>query len=341
MADSAQRQNQVRIGITIGDYNGIGPEVIIGALEDQRILKYILPVIYADNRIISFYRKFLNKPDFRYQVVNNTKEIHNRKINVLDLKTDQLEVKPGLSTPESGQYAVQSLLKSTDDLKTGILDGIVTSPISKESVQSKDFNFPGHTEFFTQASHTDESLMLLVSDQLRVGVVTGHVPISQVPSALTRDKVAKKLQILIDTLKGDFGINKPRMAVLGLNPHAGEKGLLGTEEIEVIEPVIKGFKDAGHLVFGPFPADGFFGSGVFKKYDGILAMYHDQGLTPFKQLAFVDGVNYTAGLSLVRASPDHGTAFDLVGKGKADASSTRNAIFLAREVILNRKEKIG
>jgi 4-hydroxythreonine-4-phosphate dehydrogenase len=338
MADSSQMHGEVTIGITIGDYNGIGPEVIMGALEDHRILKYILPVIYADTRIFSFYRKFLDKPNFNYHLAPQAKDLNHKKINLMHLKIDPLEVKPGISTLESGQYAVKSLLSAVDDLKQGFIQGVVTSPISKESVQSKDFDFPGHTEFFTKASEADESLMLLAAEQLRVGVVTGHIPLKDVSSALTKDKVARKLQILLESLKGDFGISRPRVAVLGLNPHAGEKGLLGNEEADVIEPVIKSCKDMGHLVFGPFPADGFFGSGVYKKYDGILAMYHDQGLTPFKQLAFTDGVNYTAGLSLVRTSPAHSTAFDLVGKGKADPTSIRNALFLARDIILNRRE---
>ncbi len=338
MTDSSQKQQQVIIGITVGDFNGIGPEVIMRALEDHRILKYIVPVIYADNRIFSFYRKLLDKPNFNYHLTQTAEKIHNRKINVVDLKTDQIDVKPGQSLPESGRYAVKSLKKAVEDLKAGLIQGVVTCPISKETVQSEDFNFPGHTEYFTQESKADDSLMLLVSDQLRVGVVTGHIALKDVSAALTKEKVSRKLQIFLDTLKKDFGIKKPRLAVLGLNPHAGEKGLLGSEEIEVIQPVIKGFRDSGHLVFGPFPADGFFGSGEFKKYDGILAMYHDQGLTPFKQFAFADGVNYTAGLPIVRTSPDHGTAFDLVGKGKADETSFRNAMFLARDVIRNRLE---
>ncbi|MBV6643542.1 MAG: 4-hydroxythreonine-4-phosphate dehydrogenase PdxA [Cyclobacteriaceae bacterium] len=338
MVESSQKQNPVVIGISVGDYNGIGPEVIIKALEDNRVLKYITPVIYADNRIFSFYRKHFNKQHFNYHLTQHANKIHNRKINLVDLKHDPINVQPGKSTIESGQYAVKSLRKAVEDLKEGSIQGIVTCPISKETVQSDDFNFPGHTEYLTQESKANESLMLMVSDHLRVGVVTGHIALKDVSGALTKEKLTQKLQILLDTLKKDFGIKKPRVAVMGLNPHAGENGLLGNEEIETILPVIKSFKDSGHLVFGPFPADGFFGSGDIRKYDGILAMYHDQGLTPFKQFAFTEGVNYTAGLPIVRTSPDHGTAFSLAGKGVADETSLRNALFLAKDVIVRRME---
>lgn len=336
MVESSQKQNPVIIGITVGDYNGVGPEIVIKALEDSRILKYVTPVIYADNRIFSFYRKLYNKQHFNYHLTSQANSIHNRKINMVDLKTDVVEVKPGQADPTSGQYAVKSLRKAVEDLKAGIIQGIVTCPISKETVQSEDFNFPGHTEYITQECNAQESLMLMVSDHLRVGVVTGHIPLKEVSNALTKEKLEIKIQILLDTLKKDFAIKKPRVAVMGLNPHAGENGLLGNEELETIVPVIQSFKDQGHLVFGPFPADGFFGSGDLRKYDGILAMYHDQGLTPFKQFAFTEGVNYTAGLPIVRTSPDHGTAFAISGKGLADETSFRNALFLAKDIILRR-----
>ncbi len=338
MVESSQKQNPVVIGISVGDYNGVGPEVIIKALEDNRILKYLTPVIYADNRIFSFYRKHFNKQHFNYHLTHQANKLHHRKINLVDLKSDPLEVKPGTADAESGKYAIKSLRKAMEDLKGGLLQGIVTCPISKETVQSEDFNFPGHTEYLTQESNVSDSLMLMVSDHLRVGVVTGHIALKDVSAALTKEKLTKKLQILIDSLKKDFSIKKPRVAVMGLNPHAGENGLLGNEEIDTILPVIKSFKDSGHLVFGPFPADGFFGSGDLKKYDGILAMYHDQGLTPFKQFAFTEGVNYTAGLPIVRTSPDHGTAFSLAGKGLADETSFRNALFLAKDIVQRRME---
>ncbi len=339
MVESSQKQTPVIIGISIGDYNGVGPEIIIKALEDTRILKYITPVIYADNRIFSFYRKLYNKQHFNYHLLSAGSRVQNRKINLVDLKADQIEVKPGQADPESGRYAVRSLRKAVEDLKAGFIQGIVTCPISKETVQSEDFNFPGHTEYITQESKASESLMLMVSDQLKVGVATGHIALKDVSAALTREKLEQKLQILIDTLKKDFSIKKPRVAVMGLNPHAGENGLLGNEETDTIFPVIQSFKDKGNLVFGPFPADGFFGSSEVKKYDGVLAMYHDQGLTPFKQFAFTEGVNYTAGLSLVRTSPDHGTAFPIAGKGVADETSFRNALFLVKDIIQRRIEK--
>ncbi|XOV93655.1 MAG: 4-hydroxythreonine-4-phosphate dehydrogenase PdxA [Bacteroidota bacterium] len=336
MVESSQKQNPIVLGISVGDYNGIGPEVIMKVLEDNRILKFITPVIYADNQIFSFYRKHFNKQHFNYHLTQKADQIHSRKINLVDLKDESINVTPGKAEPSSGKYAIKSLKQAVNDLKAGLTQGIVTSPLSKETVQSEDFNFPGHTEFITHESKVEDSLMLMVSDQLRVGVVTGHIALKDVSAALTKEKLSSKIQILIDTLQKDFGIKKPRIAVMGLNPHAGENGLLGNEEVETIQPVIKSFKEKGHLIFGPFPADGFFGSGDIKKFDGILAMYHDQGLTPFKQSAFTEGVNYTAGLPIVRTSPDHGTAFNLAGKGVADETSFRNAMFLARDIVLQR-----
>ncbi len=324
------------IGISIGDINGIGPEVAIKALADNRILKLLTPVIYADGKLISYYRKQLKIQNFNYNQTNSIDKIHHGKINVINLNSTNFEVNPGNPNMEGGEYAINSLRSSVSDLKEGKIQGLVTAPISKEHSQSEDFQFPGHTEYLTKEDGAKDSLMFLVTENLRIGVATGHISIKDVPEALTAERIESKLKIMIKSLKKDFGIKKPRVAVLGLNPHAGENGLLGDEEIKVIEPVIKSFKEKGNLVFGPFPADGFFGTFQFKSFDGILAMYHDQGLVPFKNMAFDSGVNYTAGLSFVRVSPDHGTGFQIAGKNCANEESMRNAIFLTADIIKNR-----
>ncbi|MEQ9305874.1 MAG: 4-hydroxythreonine-4-phosphate dehydrogenase PdxA [Marinoscillum sp.] len=339
MRDSSHnKENKPVIGITIGDFNGIGPEVIIKALNDNRVMRHLTPVIYADGRVISYYRKELNFQNFNYNQTNSIEKIHHRKVNVLNLNENEIEVTPGNPNKAGGEYALLSLRRAMEDLKAGHLAAIATAPLSKELVQSEDFNFPGHTEYLTEEDGAKDSLMFLVAEELRVGVVTGHIPLKDVPGAITEDSVSTKLQLMLKSLKKDFGIKKPRIAVLGVNPHAGENGLLGDEEEKILQPTIKKFKDQGNLVFGPFPADGFFGSPQYRSFDGILAMYHDQGLIPFKNIAFENGVNFTAGLSFVRTSPDHGTAFSLAGKGEADETSMRNAIYMAADIARARDE---
>lgn len=337
MSDASQKKKNV-IGITIGDINGIGPEVIIKALEDSRIIKQFTPIIYGSSKVISFYKKALDKENFIFQQIQSADKAHHKKVNVLNVWEDVVEIKPGQANETGGKCARQALEKATEDLKSGIIHGITTAPLSKELVQSDNFKFPGHTEFLTQQAEAKDSLMFLVHEDLRVGVVTGHIPLKEVSTVITQEKITSKLKIMIKSLKQDFGIKKPRVAVLGMNPHAGEKGLLGEEEQKVIEPVIKQFTNEHHLVFGPFPADGFFGMSSYRNFDGILAMYHDQGLIPFKTLAFDSGVNYTAGLSFVRTSPDHGTAFAIAGKNEADPTSLRNALYLANDVVDMRKD---
>lgn len=339
MEDSSQKkEHKPVIGISIGDINGVGPEVTIKALNDNRILKHLTPVIYADGRVISFYRKELNLQNFNYNQIKSVDKIHHRKINVLNLNEQKIEISPGKPSKDGGEYALASLKKSIEDLKQGKIQALVTAPLSKELVQTEDFQFPGHTEYLTEQDGAKDSLMFLVSDELKVGVVTGHIPLKEVPEKLNKELLSEKLQMMIKSLKKDFGIKKPRIAVLGLNPHAGENGLLGKEEEQVISPVIDDFKNKGNLVFGPFPADGFFGSTQYRSYDGILAMYHDQGLIPFKNIAFSNGVNFTAGLSFIRTSPDHGTAFGIAGKNEADETSMRTAIFFAADIIKHREE---
>ncbi|NQZ75916.1 MAG: 4-hydroxythreonine-4-phosphate dehydrogenase PdxA [Ekhidna sp.] len=340
MSESSDKKHKPIIGISIGDVNGIGPEVVIKSLEDNRILKQFTPVIYASGKVISFYRKNLNKNNFNYQQIPSIDKVVHRKVNVLNVWNEAVEINPGEENELGGKHAVLSLQTAVKELKEGKIHALCTAPLSKELVQSENFKFPGHTEYLTQEAEAKDSLMLLVHDALRVGVVTGHVPLNQVSASISKDKVKSKLLMMIKSLQKDFGIKKPKVAVLGLNPHAGENGLLGTEEAKEIIPAIQEIKKNHHLVAGPFPADGFFGMNTHKQYDGILAMYHDQGLIPFKTIAFEEGVNYTAGLSFVRTSPDHGTAFSIAGKNRADATSFRNALYLANDIIRQRNENM-
>lgn len=328
------------VGISMGDFNGIGPEVIIKALSDQRILKIMTPVVYGSTKVLSFYKKLLKKEEFIYHQVKSAQELNFRKVNVVNCWEENVEVKPGEITEEAGKCAFLSLKKATQELQETHIEAIVTAPINKHNIQNEEFRFSGHTEYFAEKFNAKESLMLLVCEGLRVGVITGHIPLSEVSRQLSRQKMEDKIRILEASLKKDFGINKPKIAILGLNPHAGEEGLLGDEEKNIIKPMIEGLKRKGMLIFGPYPADGFFGMLQYQNYDGILAMYHDQGLIPFKTLAFEKGVNFTAGLSVVRTSPDHGTAYDIAGKDIANESSLREAIFVACNIIKNRKEII-
>lgn len=330
--------NKPVIAITIGDVNSIAPEVIIKALEDNRIIKMMTPVVYGSGKILSYYRKALNIKDFNYYQLKKIEELSDKKLNVLNLWEETINITMGESTAEGGKYAFLSIKHAVEDAIAGKIDAIVTAPINKHNIQSEDFKFAGHTEYLTQTAGVEESLMLLVDGGLRVGVVTGHIPINQVAEKVTKEKINKKLTILEKSLKMDFGISKPKIAVMGLNPHAGDNGIIGLEEEEMIKPLIEEWKNKGKLVYGPFPSDGFFGNGEYKKFDAILAMYHDQGLIPFKTLAFSSGVNFTAGLPYVRTSPDHGTAFNITGKDLADETSMRQAMFLAVEILKNRKE---
>ncbi|MCP4460329.1 MAG: 4-hydroxythreonine-4-phosphate dehydrogenase PdxA [Cytophagales bacterium] len=335
MSESGERKS--KIGISIGDVNGIGTEVIIKALFDQRITKLFTPVIYASNKVISFYKNRLDL-EFHFLQATSINQTSSKKSNVINVWNEEVNIQPGEANSDGGKYAILSLKAAVEDLKSGKIDALVTAPINKDLMKGEGFDFPGHTEYLTRESGSDKSLMLLVHEDLRVGVGTGHIPVSEVASNLSKEKIDQKLTILMESLKNDFAINKPKVAILGLNPHAGEKGLLGSEDQEIILPVIDWWKDKGHLVFGPFPADGFFGTKQYKNYDGILAMYHDQGLIPFKTLAFDEGVNYTAGLSLIRTSPDHGTGYDIAGKNEASPDSFRNALYLALDIINRREE---
>lgn len=325
------------LGITIGDVNGIGPEVIIKSVLDHRIFDMVNLVVYGHGKVLSHYKNLLEIQKFSFNQTQSADQIRYKKLNVINCVED-IEVKPGEVTPEAGQLVLAALQRATEDLKANKIDGIVTAPMNKHNVQSDEFSFPGHTEFFTSQFNSSESLMFLCGEKIRIGVATGHISIAEVPKKLTKVVIEKKLQLMLKSLKKDFNIAKPKVAVLGLNPHAGEDGLLGNEEIEIIKPLIDEFKEKGSLVFGPYPADGFFGNASQDKFDGVLAMYHDQGLIPFKTLAFEEGVNFTAGLSIVRTSPDHGTAYNIAGKGMANEQSMRSAIYLAKDVLAARKE---
>lgn len=336
MAHTSRPHERPRIGITIGDINGVGPEVIMKALADARMLGRLTPVIYGNGRVLSHYKRILGLQDFSYNQVKDGGTFAVRNINVVNCWDEQIEITPGKPSSETGKAALSAIRRACDDLKSGVIDAIVTGPIDKKTVSSDDFPFAGHTEFISQFFGAGDSLMLMVSETLRVGLVTVHVPISQVAPLITRERLQAKIALLEQSLVRDFGVTKPKIAVLGLNPHAGDGGLIGKEEEEVIRPVIIELKNKGRLVQGPFPADGFFGSGAARKFDGVLAMYHDQGLIPFKVVSFDTGVNYTAGLPIVRTSPDHGTAYSIAGKNQADETSLRQAIFLALDILARR-----
>ena len=322
----------LRIGISVGDINGIGPEVIVKALSRRGILELITPVIYAAPEIFAAYGE-----DFSVAAVDDAEQAEEGAISLVRCWDGALETTPGQASESGGVAAARSLARVVDDLKAGKLDGVVTAPINKSVMPKATFPYPGHTEMFTERLDAEESLMFLVTDELRVGLVTNHIPVSEVAAAVTKEKIVAKLKIMDRSLRADFGIVKPLIAVLALNPHGGDEGRIGKEDKETVRPAVEAAKEAGILAMGPYPADGFFGSGNFRKFDAVLAMYHDQGLIPFKALSFGKGVNFTAGLPAIRTSPDHGTAYDLVGQDKASPDSFLAALFLARETAINRE----
>jgi 4-hydroxythreonine-4-phosphate dehydrogenase len=327
-----------RIGITLGDLNGIGPEVVIKALADNRLLNVLTPVVYGSTRVLSYYRKLMELEEFNYSQIKTKGQFFSKAVNVVNCWEDVIEIIPGQPSRQAGSAALLSLKKSVEELKEGLVDALVTGPVDKNTIHGEEFPFRGHTEFLTQEFNAGESLMLMAGKDLRVALVTDHIPVKEIASHITRDRVELKIRLLEMSLKKDFNINKPKIAVLGLNPHAGDEGLIGSEEQEIIKPVINELKAKGKLIMGPFPADGFFASGQYAKFDAILAMYHDQGLVSFKALDFQSGVNFTAGLPIVRTSPDHGTAYAIAGKNQADESSMREAIYLACDIVKNRVE---
>lgn len=328
--------NKIIVGISLGDLNGIGVEVILKTFEDNRMLDFCTPVIFGSSKIISFHKKALNN-SIQINEITSIDEINHAKLNLLNIWNEDVEVEIGKASKVSGEYAAKSLEYSVEQLKKNKIDVLLTAPINKETIQSETFCFPGHTEFLEEKLD-GKSLMILMTNELRIGLITGHIPIAKVAETISPELIKEKVEIMHQSLRQDFGINKPKIAVLGLNPHCGDKGVIGKEEDLIIKPTIDQIKENGKLVYGPYSADGFFGSKTYEKFDGILAMYHDQGLAPFKALSFGNGVNYTAGLSEIRTSPDHGTGFDIAGKNIADPSSFKAALFTAIDVFKSRKE---
>jgi 4-hydroxythreonine-4-phosphate dehydrogenase len=325
------------IGITIGDLNGIGLEVILKTFQNEQLLNNCTPVIYGSSKVVSYHKNIVGI-EFAFNAIRSVDQATDDRVNVVNCWQDNVNISLGKATEHGGKYAYQSLEWAVKDLQAGLIDALVTAPINKEAMQMANFPFPGHTEYLTQALGARESVMMLVHDELRVALATNHLPLRAVPAKITKELLLQKINLLHESLCMDFGIDRPTIAVLGLNPHAGDGGLLGMEEEQQIRPAVIEAKKGGKLVMGPFPADGFFGSGQYRKYDAILAMYHDQGLAPFKALSFGNGVNYTAGLSAVRTSPDHGTAYDLAGKNGADPTSFRNALFMAIDITRQRRD---
>lgn len=326
------------IGITCGDLNGIGLEVVIKAISDNHIFNICTPIIFANNKAVNFYKKTIHDNNFSFNIMKDFSKLSNKQVNVFNTWEEDVVITPGEESPIAGQYAFKSLQNAIDELKSGLIHAVVTSPINKNSIHSEAFPYTGHTPFLRDSFNAEDVVMLMCAENMRVAVVTEHVPVQDVAKELSTKKILSKLRIINQSLKDDFGIAKPKIAVLGLNPHAGDHGLIGNEEETIIQPAIKEAKQNNILAFGPYPADGFFAHGQYAKFDAVLAMYHDQGLIPFKSLAIGEGVNYTAGLPIVRTSPDHGTAFDIAGKGIADAQSTLEAIFLAVDIVRTRRE---
>lgn len=327
------------IGFTIGDINGVGPEILIKLLSDDRIYQFCTPVVYGSTRVLSYYKKLMNNNKFRYNALNDWSKLMDKQTNVVSVISEDPIIEVGKESDQAGVYALSAIDKAIEDWKNGKIEALVTAPINKSTVaRAAQGNFAGHTEYLEKLCGAKHSLMILFAEDLRIGLVTNHIPVSKISESISKELVQSKIEQLNISLKSDFGLHQPRIAVLALNPHAGDKGLIGNEELEVLIPAINQSYRNGILAFGPFPSDGFFGSGNFKKFDAVLAIYHDQGLAPFKALTFDDGVNFTSGLDLVRTSPDHGTAYDIAGKDLASERSIRQALFAALDIIENRKE---
>ena len=327
---------KIKVGISVGDINGIGMEVIIKTLMDSRMMDFCTPIVYGSTTIASAHRRELGITDFSFNPIKSIKEVNTKKANLIDCWQEDVSISFGENNEDGGKYALISLEQASKDLFDGNIDALVTAPINKDNIQSEEFDFTGHTEYLTN-KFEGESLMLMVSDNLKVGVATNHIPLATVANTLTSDTIFSKLKILNTTLVKDFCNTNPKIAVLGLNPHAGDNGLIGKEEEEIIMPAINNAKSIGINAFGPYPADGFFGSGNYQKFDAVLAMYHDQGLIPFKSLSFGEGVNFTDGLNVIRTSPDHGVAYEIAGKNEASETSFRAAIYMACDIHKHRK----
>ena len=328
---------KIKIGITLGDVNGIGPEIIIKSLNKKEVLNHFTPIVYGSTKVLAYHKNIVTDPSFNFSSISGPEKAFQGRVNVINCWDENVNITLGKATEDGGKFAKISLEKATFDLKSGNIHAMVTAPINKQAMKLAGFNHVGHTEYISEQLG-GKSLMMMVSDVMKIALVSNHLPLKDAAQALTKESLDNKLRIFHNSLQRDFGIERPVIAVLGLNPHAGDEGTIGTEEQDIIRPVIIEAKKSGMLIMGPYPADGFFGSSKFSKVDGVLAMYHDQGLIPFKALSFGSGINFTAGLSGIRTSPDHGTAYDIVGKNEADPGSFRQALYLAKEIALNREQ---
>jgi 4-hydroxythreonine-4-phosphate dehydrogenase len=334
-----QDEKKIKVAITHGDINGVGYEVILKTFGDSRMYDLCTPVLYGSTKVASYHKKLLaSMPgEMTFTSVRSADEAQERRFNVINLVQEEVKIDLGKSTEVAGRLSRESLDRACKDLKEGKVDVLVTAPINKKNIQAPDFDFPGHTEYLSHQFGCS-SLMMMVCDRIRIGIMTNHLALKEVPDALTHDLLSEKIRLMNDSLKRDFGITIPKIAVLALDPHAGDNGVIGDFDMKVIKPVIDEAQGRGILAYGPFPSDGFFGSSEFNKFDGVLALYHDQGLIPFKLMSFTEGVNYTAGLPYVRTSPAHGTGYDIAGKDKASEQSMRSAVYLACNILRNRKE---
>jgi 4-hydroxythreonine-4-phosphate dehydrogenase len=335
---SVSIENKPIIGFSCGDINGIGIELILKVLSDSRVLEFCTPVVFANNKVLNFYRKTLPEVNINFAQVRELGKVNHKQINLFQSWEEEIAITPGEMNDTGGKYAVISLTQAAEALKSGLIHGLVTAPIHKKNIQSASFNFSGHTPYLKQLFGGKDVAMLMIAENMRIGLLTEHVPVKDIAQFITKESILSKLQVINQSLKKDFLITKPKIAVLGLNPHSGDEGLIGKEEIEIIKPAIKEAKQKDIFCFGPYSADAFFARGQYEKFDAVLALYHDQGLIPFKSLSLGEGVNYTAGLNAVRTSPDHGTAFDIAGKGLADETSTRQALFSCIDILHNRNE---
>ena len=332
-------ENKIKLGITQGDLNGVGYEVIIKTFSDARMFEQCTPILYGSTKVASYHKKLLDQQyqDLNFNAIHEVSQAVDKRFNVINLTPDEVKIDIGKSTDIAGKLSRMALERACEDLKKGHLDVLVTAPINKKNIQSPEFDFPGHTEYLSH-KFGSESLMMMVCDRIRIGIVTNHLALKDVPAAITHERLLSKIQLMHESLRRDFGIPMPKIAVLALDPHAGDNGVIGTQDMDVLKPAIdEAFKN-GILAYGPFPSDGFFGSAEFNRFDGCIALYHDQGLIPFKLMSFTTGVNYTAGLPIIRTSPAHGTGYDIAGKDKASEQSFRNAVYLACNILRNRKE---
>ncbi|HEU4717874.1 MAG TPA: 4-hydroxythreonine-4-phosphate dehydrogenase PdxA [Bacteroidia bacterium] len=328
--------NKIVVGITQGDFNGIGPEVIIRTLSDPMLCELCTPVVFSSQKVMNFWRKTTGLEEFNFQVVRDLDQLNPKRANLFSFFEEDVEVEPGKPLPLAGKYAIRSVDVACEALLNGKIDVLVTAPLDKNSVAAEIADFNGHTEYLRKKLGAESSIMLLVNEDLRVGLVTDHVPLREVAAYINKDRIVSRAKLMAKSLLEDFGVRKPKIAVLGLNPHAGDGGTLGKEELEIIAPAVAQLRSENVLAFGPYSADGFFGSGNYRNFDGILAMYHDQGLGPFKTLSFSGGVNFTGGMKYVRTSPDHGTGYDIAGRNEANESSFRQAVFTAIDVFRKR-----